>query len=158
MQRAVPDHVSEVAVNNVEMLVQRLDADLAATALHLDLGVFDLTHHRWIAGSAAQVPEDFGDEGFVVALAGSQRLLPPQDDGGVDLVGIVEDVQDWAMDQLGHGWPELIDRDRHFVGLFTPEYDRDGHVVWATGTCHVSVGQLSTTTVALPPRWDGTTP
>lgn len=154
VQHAVPDHVSEVAMNEVEILAQRLDADLAPTGLDLELGVFDLENHRWLSGSTTQIiSEDFGDEGFVVAIAGSRHLLPPQDDGGVDLVGIVEDVQDWVIDQLEHGWPELIDHHGQFAGLFTPERDSDGAVKWVTGTCHVPVGQLSSTTVSLPPRW-----
>lgn len=144
-------------MNDIEVLVRRLAADLAPTGLYLELGVFDLEHCQWVTGSAPDPPRGFGNEGYVLALAGGERLLTPQDDGRFDMVSLVDNVQDWAIDQLGHGWPELLDCDGAFVGLLEPERDSNGQdVAWVTGSFHVPVGQLVTTKVALPPQWDRT--
>lgn len=135
----------------VSNLLPRLAEDLAPTGLKLEAGVFDLASGRWLAGTGEK-PSGFGD-GYVMVLPGRQHLVRADPAGGVDLLAIVDDVRDWAIDELGHGWPEMLDDSGVFIGLLGPV--RDGaDVAWALGGRRVAVGQLSRAPIALPPSWD----
>ena len=97
---------------------------------------------------------DFGDRGHVMVVPGRQHLLPETPDGSPDLFGIVDDVCEWAMDELGHGWPELYDQGK-FVALLEPTRKSD-RLMWTAGERNIAVGELSSASIAVPPRWDGT--
>lgn len=142
-------------MDHVTRLLEGLATDLDPTGLSLQVGVYDLAHRRWIAGSEPEPLPDFGDSGYVLVLPGRQHLLPETPDGSPSLLGIADDVREWAMDELGHGWPELYDGAGVFLALLEPrcEFDR---LMWTAGERHIAIGELSSASVAVPPRWDGT--
>lgn len=142
-------------MDHVTRLLERLATDLDPTGLSLHAGVYDLSHRRWIAGSEFELLPDFGDSGYVLVLPGRQHLLPETPDGSPDLLGIADDVREWAMDELGHGWPELYDGAGSFIALLEP-YRESDHLVWTDGERRIALGELSSASVAVPPRWDGT--
>jgi len=111
-------------------------------------------HRRWCAGAEAEPPAGFGDDGYVLSLPGRQHLLAPTDDGAPDPLGILDEVRDWVMDELGHGWPELLDAGGGFVAVLEPAADA-GQVGWAARGHRVPVGELALARIAVPPRWDG---
>lgn len=143
----------------VNALLESLIADLTPTGLRPEVGVFDLAHRRWIAGNRQddQPPPGFGNDGYVLALAGREHLLSETSDAGTPpdlLLGLIEEVREWAMDELGHGWPELYDDAGGFLAVLEP-IDDSGRLVWAAGEHRVFVGELASVPVAVPPRWDG---
>ena len=144
--------------SRLDALVARLVADVAPTGLDLDRGVYDATRRTWLVGGSQAVPVGFEPEGYVLVLGGRQHVLPPGRDGAVDVVAVVEDVQEWVIDELGHGWPELVGPDGAFLGLLEPGPGHDDDVVWVTDARTVPLGRLSTVPVALPPRSPRTEP
>lgn len=131
-------------------LLAALAADLSPTGLSLEAGVYDLTRCRWLTGQRPEVPVGFGGDGYVLTLPGRQHRVPTDRRGKPDLAEIMNDVQDWAIDELGHGWPELCDDEGDFVALLEP--DRDGsRCVWAAqGHLQAVVGELARLRIALP--------
>ncbi len=93
----------------LENLLERSSADLSPTGLRLEAGVYDLAHHRWAVGSCPDAPVGFGEDGYVLVLFGRQHLPPTAPDGTPGALEIIGDVQEWAIDELGYGWPELCD-------------------------------------------------
>lgn len=135
-------------------LLEGLRADLAPTGLSPAPGVFDLAEDRWLTDQFGEKPQGFGHEGLVLVLPGRQHLIPDTEDGSADLRAIVSEVCDWAVDELGHGWPELYEEAGAFVGLLEPV--REGpRVVWAVESRRVPIGALADELIALPPQWDG---
>lgn len=139
----------------VHRLLEHLAADVAPTGLRLQVGIFDLASGGWVVGATNEKPSGFGNEGYVMVLPNRQHLLPTGRDGGVDRLGVVDDVREWVIDELGHGWPELVDDAGAFIGLLEPVQGDDGRLVWVTGDYRVPLGQLAAAPVALPPRFGG---
>lgn len=96
-------------------------------------------------------PDGFGTDGFVLVLPGRQKLLPTTVDGGPDLQAIASAIQDWAIDELGYGWPEVCDEEGTFVAILEPA-EIDGDVVWADrGSALVRAGSLGSVRLQVPP-------
>ena len=105
-----------------------------------------------MVGHRSEVPAGYGNDGYVLSLPGRQHLIAAQQNDAPDVVAIIEEVQEWVMDELGRGWPELCDSDGNFVALLKP-MAQGQHVVWsARGTAHAPVGELASLPIALPPR------
>lgn len=131
----------------VTVLLSRLATDLSPTGLVPQIGVVDLSTGEWIAGTPSELTEGFGDSGFVLTLPGSQKMLPGDHGDALDMREIVDGVSEWAMDELGRGWPELLDDEGVFVALLQPAWEND-QLVWKGGGTSVAVGELSTVKVA----------
>ena len=133
----------------LEDLLDRLSADLSPTGLRLEAGVYDLARDRWVAGQGPDVLDDFGDDGYVFVLFGRQHLTTEQD-GTPDALQILGDVQDWAMDELGHGWPEMCNGAGDFLALLEPAREGDRYVWAARGQARAAVGDLASLRIILP--------
>ncbi|WP_084073865.1 hypothetical protein [Demequina sp. NBRC 110052] len=118
-------------------------ADLALVGLDFDAGVLDLARDEWIAGKPSAVADGFPRSGFVMVLRGLQTLLDTDAEGTPSAVSIADIASEWAMDELGHGWPELADSEGDFVCLLQPAAGNSGPV-WAGGGVSVPLGSLST--------------
>ncbi|WP_062464404.1 hypothetical protein [Demequina soli] len=118
-----------------------LSRDVATSGLALELSLYDPRRREWILGDG-DAPEAFGTDGFVMVLPGRAKSIGARSDGGPDLVELVSEVQDWVVDELGRGWPELVSPDGAFAGLLEPGIVA-GETVWRSpGATPVAVGDL----------------
>lgn len=142
----------EPKINDLRDLLGRLSEDLSPTGLRLNASVFSLADQTWLAGGSGQRPEGFGPDGHVLVLPGRQKLLLAREDGGPSLSAVAGEVQEWAIDELGYGWPELEDEQGTFVALLEPTRI-EGVWVWSEhGSARVPVGELSSLRLHIPPR------
>ena len=136
------------------MLLRKLAQDIALTGLPFAVGVFDSEQGQWVAverGSGSEalaVPQGF--ENMVLVLPGRQHAVSFDADGAPDAVWIVSAVCDWAMDERGHGWPELADVDGSFIALLAPEHHRR-EVTWVGGGVTIPLGELESAWIL--PLW-----
>ena len=84
--------------------------------------------------------EAFTEPGWVVHLWQrtprlSNLTAVPLDTVASMLSVAAQILQDAAMDQLGHGWPELYEGDA-FAGLLTPQADAAGQLWWSVKGHH----------------------
>ena len=122
----------------IEAIVQ----DLRSVNLTPAVDVWDPQMRAWVhAPQDDEGPEGFDGDSYVAALAGSQRLIGTVD-SGPDLVELVGMAQDWAIDSLGFGWPELVDERGEYVEILQPSESR-GSLVWRGRDYVVEVGLLS---------------
>ena len=100
------DHVNHARLGQrLAALMSRAVRDVAVEGLDPVVRLFDLVGRRWLLG-AGTPPAGFGEDGFVLCVAGSEHLL----EGGwryeplaLDAVGY---VQDWVIDELDRTWPD----------------------------------------------------
>lgn len=147
----MPHDVIMDGFNRLEMLLQGLATDLETVGVELEAGVYDLKRRRWVAGRFPEAPFGFGQEGYVLSLPGRQRLLAASRHEAADLLAeVADEVQEWAIDEIGRGWPELCDEDGAFVGLL--QFALDGEqCVWAIhARAQAIIGKLSTLPIARP--------
>ncbi|MGV8908992.1 MAG: hypothetical protein ACOH1Y_08405 [Propionicimonas sp.] len=76
--------------------------------------------------------------------------MPAREDGTPDLLAIIGAVQEWAIDELGYGWPEIHDAQGGFVALLEPGQSLAGCVWCQRGSARVAVGELSSLAVNIP--------
>ena len=116
-------------------------ADLRGAGLIPAAGLYDIGSGQWIVGAGAR-PRGFSGEGFVLRVEGSDHLVADDSTGAADPVDVVAFLQDWAMDQLGSPWPEVVDVVGRFAELLTPRFI-DGVLMWCGERAAVaSVGDL----------------
>ncbi|WP_426322532.1 hypothetical protein [Microbacterium sp. E-13] len=73
-------------------------------------------------------------------MEGSDHLVDAA--GQSDLIDVVGFVQDWVTDELGTGWPELVDGTGGFTAVLAPAVV-DGELVWqGRGGDAIRVGDL----------------
>jgi hypothetical protein len=91
-------------------------------------GVYDLATGLWVTGDGV-VPDGFaGGDGCVLRVDGNYHSVDLDDP--TILVDVVGFVQDWVIDELGAGWPELTDQDDAFLTMLEPALHDDGELVW----------------------------
>lgn len=131
----------EVSTKAIQSFVERLQRDVGGAEPTALIGVFDLEAKRWIVeGGDETEPDDFGDEGWVARIHGSELLLEDFEDV---LLLLANFAQDAVMDEIGRSWPDIefkgrmvhVDLERH-----------DGEVWWAyKGQGVRAVGSLTDT-------------
>jgi len=136
--------------NPTPLLLAAVAADLASEGLKLDVGLFDPQNGAWVAGTATATPPRGFDAGDLVLVLPGREIALAKKDEGLDMVALIDAVSDWAMDELGYGWPELADHGGGFVAIMRPAAD-GGRVVWEGGGRRVPVGKLSTVPLVARP-------
>lgn len=122
----------------IEAIVQ----DLRGVNLTPAVNVWDPRMRAWVhAPQDDEGPEGFDDDSYVALLAGNQRLIGTID-SGPDMVELVGMPQEWAIDSLGFGWPELVDEGGEYVEILQPAESR-GSLVWRGRDHVVEIGLLS---------------
>jgi hypothetical protein len=134
--------------DRISVLFEALAADLSSAGIVLTAGLFDPHRGVWMAGTPAAMPQGFETDEPVLVLPG-RELSITRVNGEPNCAAIVDAVCDWAMDELGHGWPELADDDGNFVAILRAA-ERPGGVTWAGGGQTVAVGQLATVPLVVP--------
>jgi hypothetical protein len=136
------DHVSIPDPGGLLVALDAVLADLRTAGLSPVVGVYDLDIGRWIR-PAGVAPDGFFGEGVVLRVEGNDHLVSRDDEGVPDAVDVVGFLQDWAMDELGAGWPELQGADGRFVEILLPR-TVDGALMWCGKQTNVAVGKLGT--------------
>lgn len=122
--------------------IEAIVHDLRGVDLTPAVDVWDPRMRAWVYRTQDdEGPEGFDDDSYVAVLAGSQRLIGTID-SGPDLVELVGMAQDWAIDNLGFGWPELVDEQGEYVEILQPA-EANGSLVWRSHDHVVAIGLLS---------------
>ena len=122
-----------------------IDDDLGTISLRGAFGLYCLHQQTWVhrpGNGPGTAPAGFGSQGYVAAMFRSWHLVGGDvPSSGPDWVAVLSFVQDCAMDELGHGWPELYE-DGRFSALLQPGSTR-GQLSWLrSGQPFVPVGAL----------------
>lgn len=110
-------------------------ADAGRVGFEAPAGLYDLAAARWVSGAGVP-PSGFPREGLVVRVAGSDHLLSRG--AAASMIEVVEFVQDQVIDELGKGWPELLDAEGGFRTVLAAAL-RDGVLVWRGNGRNVAV-------------------
>ncbi|GAB3742102.1 hypothetical protein [Microlunatus parietis] len=100
-------HAETVA--GLREFVERLQRDIAGADPAAVIGIYDLGSESWIiepSPDRPEPPEDFGPDGLVGRIYGSDFLLSG-DDPAEFLAHLADRVQDDVIDELGRSWPDV---------------------------------------------------
>ena len=107
-----------------ELASKDIVRDLDTVGLGQAFALYCLKSRSWIHRAkdvSSEPPSDFGAEGYVAVLLGSQRRIAEV--GGADsaqsMVQILSFLQDCVIDEVGYGWPEYH-ADGRYVALLAP--------------------------------------
>ncbi len=115
-----------VPADTIRSFVERLQRDVAAAEPTAIIGVYDLAAGQWIVQpDRPAAPEDFGDEGWVARIQGSDTQIDPESDV---LTMLADFAHDAVIDETGKSWPD-IDHGGQTVHLDPAVVD--GEVRWA---------------------------
>ena len=131
-----------------ELASQGVVRDLDTAGLGHGFALYCLKSRSWIhraKGVASEPPDDFGAEGYVAVLLGSQRRIAEV--GGAysaqSMVQVLSFLQDCVIDEVGYGRPEYH-ADGRYVALLAPSAVADA-VWWSLdGESICPVGALPT--------------
>lgn len=121
-----------MASDDLGDVLARVSADLRSAGLSVTLGVFDLALGTWAAGRGDVTPSGFGTDGYVLVIGRNQHALRVDDSGQVDAAEILSEAQDWAIDELGRGWPEA--RASGGGSSILRPANNGGELVWTDGS------------------------
>lgn len=114
------------STDTIRSFVERLQRDVSAAEPTAVIGIYDLAAGQWIVQpDRPAAPEDYGDEGWVARIHGSELLIDPDNDA---LTMLADFAQDVVIDETGKSWPD-VDHGGQVVHLDPAVVD--GEVRWA---------------------------
>ena len=107
------------------------------------MGIYHCPSRTWIEGTseAGKDAEGFVDD-YVLSLPGRLLALGTEEDGSFSAVEVMSAAQDWAIDETGHGWPELHTDAGQFLAILQPAFDDNHAPVWSSGATTIPLGSL----------------
>ncbi|MFT4231767.1 MAG: hypothetical protein QM606_03195 [Leucobacter sp.] len=122
--------------------LSRIEEDLRTAQISGPMGIYSKAAESWIEGSGHGDPDDFEGQ-YVLSLPGRLHALHGADDGGPSPTEIMNEVQDWVTDEIGRGWPELLDETGQFLAILTPSIDSAFGAAWVGAGVSIPVGSLT---------------
>jgi len=123
-------------------LLELLKRDLKTARVSGDLGIFSAVDKIWVQGTGEGHPNGFEGD-YVLALPGRLHGIAASRDGGPSAVEVMSEVQDWVIDEVGHGWPELLDQSGEYLAILQPVSSDEHRAVWSGGGVKIPLGSLA---------------